>query len=51
MTWTTKNYAEVNQPPVLLPAHAHHLTVKSGTQFHLSAAGTTDHDGGSISYL
>lgn len=49
--WTTKNFNECNHPPVPMLAHADHLTVKSGEQFHLSAAGTTDPDGDSMSYL
>ncbi|HWB27268.1 MAG TPA: nucleoside hydrolase-like domain-containing protein [Chitinophagaceae bacterium] len=51
MQWATKSYKECNHPPVPMLAHADHLTVKSGEQFHLSAAGTTDPDGDSISYL
>jgi hypothetical protein len=51
MLWTTKNFSECNHPPVPMLAHSDHLTVKSGQQFHLSAAGTTDPDGDSISYL
>ena len=51
MQWTTKKYSESNHPPVPRLAHSDHLTVKSGQQFHLSAAGTTDPDGDSISYL
>jgi hypothetical protein len=48
--WTTKNFNECNHPPVPRLAHSDHLTVKSGQQFHLSAAGTTDPDGDSMSY-
>jgi len=51
MQWTTKNYKECNHPPIPKLAHSDHLTVKSGQQFHLSAAGTTDPDGDSMSYL
>ena len=32
-------------------AHPDRLTVTSGEQFHLNAAGTTDPDGDSMSYL
>ena len=32
-------------------AHPDHLTVHSGESFHLSAAGTTDPDGDSMSYF
>lgn len=49
--WTTKNYSECNHPPLPMLAHSNRLTVKSGETFHLSAAGTTDPDGDSISYL
>lgn len=51
MLWTTRNFHECNHPPVPRLAHADNLTVKSGEQFHLSAAGTTDPDGDSMSYL
>ena len=51
MLWTTKNFNECNHPPVPMLAHSDHLAVKSGEQFHLNAAGTTDPDGDSISYL
>jgi Protein of unknown function (DUF1593) len=49
--WTTKNYNEVNHPPIPKLAHSDHLTVRSGEQFHLNAAGTIDPDGDSMSYL
>jgi len=49
--WTTKNYDQANHPPVPALAHFDRLTVKSGEQFHLSAGGTTDPDGDSMSYL
>lgn len=51
MFWTTKNFNECNHPPMPMLAHSDHLTVKSGEIFHLSAAGTTDPDGDSMSYL
>ncbi len=51
IAWTTKSFAECNHPPVVALAHSDHLTVKSGEQFHLSAAGTKDPDGDSMSYL
>lgn len=50
MLWTTKNYSECNHPPVPMLAHKDHFSVKSGEQFHLSADGTTDPDGDSMSY-
>lgn len=51
MLWTTKNFSECNHPPVPMLAHSNHITVKSGDPFRLSAAGTTDPDGDSMSYL
>jgi hypothetical protein len=51
MAWTTKSYKECNHPPVPVLGHADHFTVKSGQQFHLSAKGTYDPDGDSMSYL
>ncbi|MBS1522415.1 MAG: DUF1593 domain-containing protein [Bacteroidetes bacterium] len=51
MQWTTKSYKECNHPPVPRIANGEKMTVKSGEQFHLSAAGTTDPDGDSLSYL
>lgn len=51
MLWTTKNFNECNHPPIPKLAHSDHLTVKSGEQFHLNAAGTVDPDGDSMSYL
>jgi Protein of unknown function (DUF1593) len=51
MEWTTKNYSQANHPPVAKLAHPDHFTVKSGAQFHLSAAGSYDPDGDSLSYL
>jgi hypothetical protein len=49
--WTTKNYNQVNHPPVPHLTHADQFTVRSGQLFHLSAGGTTDPDGDSMSYL
>ncbi len=51
IAWTTKGFNECNHPPVPMLAHSDHLTVKSGQEFRLSAAGTTDPDGDSMSYL
>jgi hypothetical protein len=50
MDWCIKPYKEANHPPVPRLAHPDNLTVKSGQQFHLNAAGTTDPDGDSMSY-
>ncbi len=51
MEWTTKKYSEANHPPIPTFSHSDHLTVKSGETFSLNAAGTTDPDGDSMSYL
>jgi len=51
MLWTTKSFSECNHPPVPRLAHSDHVTVKSGEQFRLSAAATSDPDGDSMSYL
>lgn len=51
MDWCTKPYSQANHPPVPALAHPDHLTVQSGEPFHLNAAGTTDPDGDSMSYL
>jgi hypothetical protein len=49
--WTTKDFKECNHAPLPKLAHPDHLTVKSGEIFHLNAAGSTDPDGDSMSYL
>jgi hypothetical protein len=51
MLWTTKEYEACNHPPIPALAHSDRLTVKSGEQFFLSAKGTADPDGDSMSYL
>jgi hypothetical protein len=51
MLWTTKGFSECNHPPVPKLAYSDHPTVKSGELFRLSAAGTSDPDGDSMSYL
>ena len=51
MLWTTKNYSECNHPPVVRLGHSDQITIISGERFRLSAAGTTDPDGDSMSYL
>ncbi len=50
MDWTTRAYAAANHPPVPRLGHADRLTVRAGEVFELSAAGTTDPDGDSLSY-
>lgn len=51
MCWTTDEVADCNHPPVAMLDHNDRLTVKSGEQFYLSAKGTRDPDGDSMSYL
>lgn len=50
MDWTTKPYSEANHVPVVQLGHPDRLTVKSGQGFALSAAGSSDPDGDSLSY-
>jgi hypothetical protein len=50
MDWTTRKPADANHPPVVRLAHSDRLTVKSGEAVVLSALGTTDPDGDSLSY-
>ena len=51
MDWCVKPPAEANHPPVPALAHADRITVRSGEGFGLSAQGTTDPDGDSLSYF
>jgi len=51
MDWSTKPYKEANHPPVVKLSPGGRLTVKSGDNFVLSAAGSSDPDGDSLSYL
>jgi hypothetical protein len=50
MDWTTRKPADANHPPVVRLAHSDQFTVKSGEPVVLSALGTTDPDGDSLSY-
>jgi hypothetical protein len=50
MDWTIKPYAEANHPPVPKLGHPTALTAKRGERVSLSAAGTSDPDGDSVSY-
>jgi hypothetical protein len=50
MDWCIRVFAEANHPPVPRLAHADRLTVQGGDVFELSAGGTTDPDGDSLSY-
>ena len=51
MDWTTKPYEEANHPPVVKLGPGDRLTVKAGENFTMSAAGSSDPDGDSLSYL
>jgi hypothetical protein len=50
MDWTIKPYAQANHPPVPLLGHSAQLTAKPGERVELSAEGTTDPDGDTLSY-
>ena len=49
MDWTTKAFDEANHPPVPVLDHPHAFAVPSGKGFLLSARGTSDPDGDSLS--
>lgn len=51
MDWTTKPYKDANHPPIVKLGHGDRMAVKSGERFMLSAAGSSDPDGDSLSYL
>jgi len=48
--WTTQSFAAANHPPVPAIDQPDRLTVKSGSTTSLSARGTTDPDGDSLSF-
>ena len=48
--WLVKPYAEANHEPVVKLAHALDLKVKPGATIALSAKGTTDPDGNTLTY-
>lgn len=50
MDWTTSKPGEANHPPIVRLAHPDRMTVKPGDVVQLSALGTTDPDGDSLSY-
>ncbi len=50
MDWTIKTPANSNHPPIVRLAHPDRVTVRSGDTVSLSALGTTDPDGDSLSY-
>jgi hypothetical protein len=51
MAWATRPYGGANHPPIARLAHPDRLTVHGGERFTLSAAGSSDPDGDSLSYL
>jgi hypothetical protein len=51
MDWTIKPYKEANHPPVVKLGHGDRLTVRSGENFVMSAAGSSDPDGDNLSHL
>jgi hypothetical protein len=51
MRWTTQPFEKANHAPVPRLAHAERMNVRSSQLFTLSALGTTDPDGDSLSYL
>jgi len=51
MDWTIKPYAEANHPPVARLAHGDLLAAKPGQRVSLSAEGSTDPDGNTLSYF
>ena len=50
MDWTVKDWAHANHAPIVRLAHPDRLKVRSGDHVDLSALGTTDPDGDSLSY-
>lgn len=50
MDWTIKPYAEANHPPMAKLNHPNRLNVKSGERINLSADGSSDPDGNTLSY-
>lgn len=48
--WCVKSYEEANHPPVVKVAHPLDRTVRPGDRVALSARGTTDPDGDTLSY-
>jgi hypothetical protein len=51
MRWTTQPFNKANHAPLPQLAHPEQVNVRSGQGFTLSALGTTDPDGDSLSYL
>ena len=51
MDWTVTSYDEANHPPVVVLDHPETMTVVSGDGFGVSARGTYDPDGDSLSFV
>jgi hypothetical protein len=51
MDWTVRPYAEANHPPVAILAHPAELSAKPGERVTMSAEGSSDPDGDTLSYL
>lgn len=51
MDWCTKNYNEVNHPPVPVLSHPDQFIVKSGERINLDAFESYDPDGDSFAFL
>lgn len=50
MDWCVSSYEEANHPPQAALGHSSNITVKSGAEVQLSAAGSTDPDGDELTY-
>ncbi len=48
--WCVKSYKDANHPPVVVLAHPANLEAHSGEKIKLSAKGTTDPDGDTLTY-
>lgn len=51
MDWCVRSYEDANHPPVPALGHPPEFSVRSGQGFVLDAAGSSDPDGDSLSYL
>lgn len=50
MDWTVKDVSEANHPPIPNLAHPRRMTARRGDRVQLSAEGSSDPDGDSLSY-
>jgi hypothetical protein len=48
--WCVKSYKDANHPPVVMLGHPANLKAKPGATINLSAAGSSDPDGNTLSY-